>query len=102
MERHWQHGAFGPDVRCSTGTGQQRKGGCGSLNVNGFLELTGKVWPYSRQCGLVEGSMSLGVGFEVSNAQARPSVTLFLLPEDPDVELSAPLQHHVCLSCFLS
>jgi hypothetical protein len=29
--------------------------------------------------------MSLGIGFEVSNAQARPSVTLFLLPVDPDI-----------------
>jgi hypothetical protein len=33
--------------------------------------------------------MSPGVGFEVSEAQARPSVTLFLLPADPDVGLSA-------------
>ena len=72
--------------------------------------ICGNAWPIGSGtvrryglvgCGLGEGSMSLGVGFEVSNAQARPSVTLFLLPEDPDVELSAPLQHHVCLSCFL-
>ena len=36
-------------------------------------------------------SMSGGVGFEVSEAQARPSAHfLFLLPTDPDVELSAP------------
>jgi hypothetical protein len=30
------------------------------------------------------------MGFGVSDAQARPSVTLFLLPMNPDVELSAP------------
>ena len=33
--------------------------------------------------------MSLGVGFEVSKAQARPSVTLVLLSVDQDVKLSA-------------
>ena len=34
----------------------------------------------------------MSVGFEVSYAQATPSVThnLFLLPADQDVELSAP------------
>lgn len=31
----------------------------------------------------------MGLGFELSKAQSRPSVFfLFLLPEDPDVELS--------------
>jgi hypothetical protein len=33
--------------------------------------------------------VSLGVGFEVSEAPARPSLTLFLLSLDPDVEVSA-------------
>ena len=33
--------------------------------------------------------MSLGMVFEVSDAQARPNVSLFLLPEDPDIKLSA-------------
>jgi hypothetical protein len=33
--------------------------------------------------------MSLGVAFEVSNAQARPNVIfLFLLPADPDTGFS--------------
>lgn len=41
--------------------------------------------------------MLLGVDFRVSNAQTRPSVPLFLLPVDADVELSTTLQHHVCL-----
>ena len=34
--------------------------------------------------------MSLGLGFGISIAQARPSVSLFLFPVDPDVEFSAP------------
>jgi hypothetical protein len=42
--------------------------------------------------------VSLRVGFEESETQARPNVALFLLPADVDVELSTlPLQHHVCL-----
>ena len=50
--------------------------------------------------------MSLGRGFEVSDVQARCSVSLslFLLPADPDVELSAPspapcLSAHYHASC---
>jgi hypothetical protein len=35
----------------------------------------------------VEGSVSLEVGFEVSKTQSRLNGSLFLLPEDPDVEL---------------
>jgi hypothetical protein len=45
--------------------------------------------------------MSLEVGFEVSSAQARPIVSLFLLPAGADVKLSAtspvpcqPACHH--------
>jgi hypothetical protein len=33
------------------------------------------------------GSVSLEVGFEVSEAQARPSGSIFLLPADADAEL---------------
>ena len=51
--------------------------------------------------GLVRGSASLGVGFGVSEAQARSSGSLSVLPADPDVELSAtspaphlPACHH--------
>ena len=40
-----------------------------------------------RRCGLVGGSMSLGVGFEVSKGPV-----FFLLPEDPVVELD-PAPH---------
>jgi hypothetical protein len=32
----------------------------------------------------------MGVGFEVSDAQARPSVSLFLLPANLDVEFLVP------------
>ncbi len=42
-----------------------------------------------RRCGLIRVSMSLGMGFGASGAKARPSgIFLFLLPADPDVELS--------------
>ena len=43
-----------------------------SLNENATLVWSGTI----RRCDLVGGSVSLGVGFEVSEAQARPSVTL--------------------------
>jgi hypothetical protein len=46
--------------------------------------------------------VSLSVGFEVSDAQATPSVSLFLMSADQNVELSAtspmqclPASHHV-------
>lgn len=59
-----------------------------------------REWLYLRRirrCRLVgrdvafRGSMSLRVGFEVSEAQARPSgsLSLFLLPVDLDIEFSA-------------
>jgi hypothetical protein len=59
-------------------------------------------WHYSRRigrCGLVGRSISLGLGFEISKAQASPSMSLFLLPVDLDVKLSAtyPATYHVYL-----
>ena len=39
---------------------------------------------------LLEEVCHWAVGFEVSNAQVRPSVLLFLLPAGPDIELWAP------------
>lgn len=45
--------------------------------------------------------MSLGLGFEVSEAQARPSGLLFLLPANSEVEVPVPLQHHVGLSAAM-
>lgn len=54
-----------------------------------------------RRCSLAGGSVSLEEGFEISNVQVKPSVSLFLLPVDPNVELSAtssalcsPAWHH--------
>lgn len=41
----------------------------------------------------------LGVGFEVSNAKARPRVSLFLLPAHLDVERSATYPAS-CLACM--
>jgi hypothetical protein len=45
--------------------------------------------------------VSVGVGFEVSYAQAIPSVahSLFLVPVDQDLELF--LQHHVYLDAAM-
>lgn len=40
------------------------------------------------KCGLVEGSMSLLVSFDLSRSQSRP-IALLLLSLDPDVELLA-------------
>lgn len=44
-----------------------------------------------RRFGLIGESVSLGVGFAGSKFQVGSSVSLFLLPEDLDVELSATL-----------
>lgn len=41
--------------------------------------------------------MSLEMRSEFSDAQGRPSVSLFLMPEDPDIELTALPQHHAWL-----
>ena len=45
-----------------------------------------------RRCGIIEvdgGRVSLRVDFEVSKAEARPSGSLFLLPDDSvDIEFS--------------
>lgn len=74
----------------------------GGLSRNGshrFIYLS--TW--SLGVALLEGvaligeNVSRGVSFGVLNAQARPSVSLFLLPDNPDVELSVSLQHHKCL-----
>lgn len=48
----------------------------------------GFVW--SRCCLVDSGSVSPGVDFGISKAQASPIVSLFLLYMDPDVELVAP------------
>jgi hypothetical protein len=41
--------------------------------------------------------MSLWLGFEVSEAQARPSTSLTLPSACEDVELSVTAPYHVCL-----
>ena len=38
---------------------------------------------------LLEEGVTMDAGFEVSKTQARPSISLFLLPVDQDVKLSA-------------
>jgi hypothetical protein len=42
------------------------------------------MWPYSSRCGLIGGNVSLGMGFEILEAQAKSSVSLVLLPVDLD------------------
>jgi hypothetical protein len=51
--------------------------------------------PCWSQCGLVGGSLSLGMGFEVSEAQITAGGSI-LLPADPDVELSATYPTSAC------
>lgn len=55
-----------------------------------LLDRNQEVWSYWGGCGLDRGSVSPGLGFVVSNVQARPRVLFFLLPAKPDVELSSP------------
>lgn len=50
-----------------------------------------------RACGLDGGSMSPGMGFEVSEAQDRPSDLLSLPATCQGVELSAISPARVCL-----
>jgi hypothetical protein len=55
------------------------------------VALALEVVASQSNCGLVGKSISLEVGFEVSEAPARSSDSLFLLLSVvPDVELSAP------------
>lgn len=65
---------------------------CGSFDKNGPHGLTASVTV--RSCGLGRG-VSLGLGFEVSEAEARPSVIPFLLIQMWDSRLIR--QHRVCL-----
>ena len=63
---------------------------CGGLNENVLYRLIGTGT--LRRCGLAGKSVSLGVDFEVSDAQAGPSIrfSLFLPPADPDGKLLSP------------
>lgn len=42
-----------------------------------------------------------GLGFDVSKAQMRPNSSLFLIPVDTDVELSALFQYHVYVCVYI-
>lgn len=55
-----------------------------------LLERDQKVWPCWNRRGFVGGSVLLGEDFEVSEAHAKPKVSLFLLPANPGAELSVP------------
>jgi hypothetical protein len=49
-----------------------------------------------KRYGFVGGNTSLGVGFEVSKAHARPNVSLSV---DHDVALQLLIQNHACHAC---
>lgn len=49
-----------------------------------------------REGGLVGRSVSLGVGFEILEAQVSPNVSFFLLPADPGKNSQLLLQEYVC------
>ena len=61
--------------------------GYGGLNENGPHGLKGS--DTIGRYGLVGGSVSLLVGFEVSEAYVRLRDSRFLLPVDSDIDLSA-------------
>ena len=68
------------------------------------VALLGEEWPYWRRCGLVRESTSQeSQSFEVTYAQARPSVAYdLLLLSDQDVELSAPPAPYLPAHCHAS
>lgn len=58
-----------------------------------YEEMFGKI----RRCDLIEGSGLLGMGFEISKAHTRPSISagyLWIRMESSPLQL--PLQPHVC------
>ena len=65
-----------------------------------------QVWSCWSRYGLVRGNVSPALGFEVKEAQSRPSVTLFLLPVDRDVEppatFPAPCLHVAMLPTMMT
>ena len=54
-----------------------------------MLERDYEVWPSWSRSGLLGGSVSLKMVLGVSKVQARLSVSLLLMPANPDTELSA-------------
>lgn len=64
---------------------------CGGLNENALHRLIGDGLlkdPYWK-CGFFGGTVSQRVDLEFSEAQTMPSVTLYLLPADLELELPA-------------
>ena len=80
---------------------------CSSLNLINLHELRGSGT--IRRCDLVEFGVALleemclcGTGFDIFYARAVPSSVHFLLPEDQDIELSAPSLAHVSFQATMS
>lgn len=86
------HGSAHPGTRASWWT----KGT--TLQHLGLIFLLGLMLSHqgvallerTKRCGLLGVSGSLGVGVEVSKAQARLGGSFVLLPSDPYIELSQP------------
>lgn len=57
------------------------------------------MWPCWSSCGFFGWSMSLGVDFGISEAQARSSCCLVILIRNSELEL--PLHHHICLHAIV-
>lgn len=55
------------------------------------------MWPCWSRCGFFGWSMSLGVDFGVSEAQARSFSCLVILIQNSEL----PLHHHVCLHAIV-
>ncbi|EDL18447.1 mCG147608 [Mus musculus] len=94
VEAHVCHPSTGEAKAAGSGAGIQTE--CGGLNENGLHRLTelytghqrGALYERTKRCGLVGGSVSLGVDPEVP--KPIPSLeALFLLSADSDIQLLA-------------
>lgn len=82
----------------------ERLGGVALLGNGAIRPVGGGGGFVVERYSLIGGMMPQEVGSDVSEAQARPRSSLFLLPEDPDVELLAiflaPFQPTCCHALF--
>ena len=61
------------------------------MNENGLHRFTGREWHLLGGVALLEEACHSELGFEVSEAQARPvAYSHFLLPVNSDIEPPAP------------
>jgi hypothetical protein len=71
------------------------------LNKNGPIGSGFNAWlpgsETTKRCGLVGGSVSLEVGFEISNAQVNLPLS-FLLPADPHIDPQTNMENQASIS----